>query len=188
MGTRKMSTEKGKVLKPRIHESVFVAEGARIYGDVEIGEGSSVWFNAVIRGDEGKITIGKNTNIQDNAVIHSDMNVGTEIGDNVTIGHGAIVRGCKIGNNVMIGMNATIMTYSEIGEYSIVGANTFVPYNKKFPARSEILGLPAKLVRELKDEELETITKSTKIYEELKKNYTEKKILGYKKEQVFENE
>lgn len=175
-----MSTEKGKVLKPKIHESVFVAEGARIYGDVEIGEGSSVWFNAVIRGDEGKITIGMNTNIQDNAVIHSDMNVGTEIGDNVTIGHGAIVRGCKIGNNVMIGMNSTIMTNSEIGEYSIVGANTFVPYNKKFPPRSEIIGIPAKFVREVREEELETIKNGTKIYEELKKLYSEKKVLGYK--------
>lgn len=170
----------GKVLKPKIHESVFIAEGARIYGDVEIGEGSSVWFNAVIRGDEGKIKIGKNTNIQDNAVIHSDMGVATEIGDNVTIGHGAIVRGCKIGNNVMIGMNATVMTNSEIGEYSIVGANAFVPYNKRFPPRSEILGLPAKLVREVNEEDLETIRKGTQVYEGLKKLYFEKRILGYK--------
>ncbi|MEM3526503.1 MAG: gamma carbonic anhydrase family protein [Candidatus Jordarchaeaceae archaeon] len=169
-----------KVLKPKIHESVFIAEGARIYGDVEIGEGSSVWFNAVIRGDEGKVTIGKNTNIQDNAVVHSDMGVATEIGDNVTIGHGAIVRGCKIGNNVMIGMNATIMTNSEIGEYSIVGANSFVPYNKKFPPRSRILGLPATLVREVNEEDLETIRKGTQVYEELKKLYFEKRILGYK--------
>nr|MDO8082810.1 gamma carbonic anhydrase family protein [Candidatus Freyarchaeota archaeon] len=176
-----MSTKKGKVLKPKIHESVFVAEGARIYGDVEIGEGSSVWFNAVVRGDEGKITIGKNTNIQDNAVVHSDMNVGTEIGDNVTIGHGAIVRGCKIRNNVMVGMNSTVMTNSEIRENSIVGANTFVPYDKKFPPRSLILGVPAKLVRELKDEELEAGKMATQIYEGLVKNYSEKRILGYQK-------
>jgi carbonic anhydrase/acetyltransferase-like protein (isoleucine patch superfamily) len=175
------NAKKGEILKPKIHKSVFVAEGARIYGDVEIGEGSSVWFNAVIRGDEGKITIGKNTNIQDNAVVHSDMTVGTEIGDNVTIGHGAIVRGCKLRNNVMVGMNSTVMTNSEIGENSIIGANTFVPYNHKFPPRSEILGVPAKLVRELKDEELETIRKATQIYEGLKKSYSEKKILGYKK-------
>ncbi len=80
----------------------FVAEGARIYGDVEIRENASVWFNAVIRGDEGKIAIGRNTNVQDNVVVHSDLFVGTEIGDNVTVGHGAIIRGCRIGNNVMI--------------------------------------------------------------------------------------
>jgi carbonic anhydrase/acetyltransferase-like protein (isoleucine patch superfamily) len=175
------NAKKGEILKPKIHKSVFVAEGARIYGDVEIGEGSSVWFNAVIRGDEGKITIGKNSNIQDNAVVHSDMTVGTEIGDNVTVGHGAIIRGCKLRNNVVVGMNSTVMTNSEIGENSIVGANTFVPYDQKFPPLSLILGVPAKRVRELKDEDLETIRKSTQIYEALKKSYSEKKILGYKK-------
>lgn len=180
-GIRKMPNDKKvEILKPKVHESVFVAEGAQIYGDVEIGEGSSVWFNAVIRGDEGKITIGKNTNIQDNTVIHSDMTVETEIGDNVTIGHGAVVRGCKIRNNAMIGMNSTVMTNSEIGEYSIVGANTFVPYNKKFPPKSEIIGLPAKLVRKVNEEDLETIKKGTEVYKGLKKLYSEKKIIGYK--------
>jgi carbonic anhydrase/acetyltransferase-like protein (isoleucine patch superfamily) len=173
--------EKEQVLKPKVHESVFIAEGARIYGDVEIGEGSSVWFNVVIRGDEGKITIGRNTSIQDNAVLHSDMTIGTEIGDGATIGHGAIIRGCRIGNNVMIGMNATIMTNSEIGDDSVVGANTFVPYNKKFPPRSLITGLPARLVRELKSEELGSGRIATSIYEGLKKKYSEKKILGYTK-------
>ena len=93
----------GPVLKPKVHDSVFVAEGAHIYGDVEIGEGSSVWFNAVIRGDEGKVTIGSNTNIQDNTVLHSDDGAEVEIGDNVTIGHGAVIRGGSIGDNVMWG-------------------------------------------------------------------------------------
>ncbi len=177
-----MPNDKEEILKPKIHESVFIAEGAQIWGDVEIGEGSSVWFNAVLRGDEGKITIGKNTNIQDNAVVHSDMMVGTELGDNITIGHGAIVRGCKLRNNVMVGMNSTVMTNCDIGENSIIGANTFVPYDKKFPPRSLILGVPAKLVRELRDEELETIRLGTQVYKGLVKNYSEKKILKYKKE------
>lgn len=177
-----MANEKeGEILKPKIHESVFVAEGAQVYGDVEIGEGSSVWFNAVIRGDEGKITIGKNTNIQDNAVLHSDMLVGIEIGDNVTIGHGAIIRGSKIGNNVMVGMNSTVMTNSEIGDHSVIGANSFVPYDKKFPPRSLIIGAPAKLVRELRDEELVASKMATQIYQGLMKKYSEKKILGYQK-------
>lgn len=177
-----MSNEKeGEILKPKIHKSVFIAEGAQIWGDVEIGEGSSVWFNAVIRGDEGKITIGKNTNIQDNTVLHSDMLVGIEIGDNVTIGHGAIIRGCKIGNNSVVGMNSTVMTNSEIGDDSIVGANTFVPYDKKFPPRSLIIGMPAKIVRELKEGDLETNKIATQIYKGLVKNYSEKKILGYGK-------
>ncbi|MGQ9721433.1 MAG: gamma carbonic anhydrase family protein [Candidatus Jordarchaeum sp.] len=177
-----MSNEKeGEILKPKIHKSVFIAEGAQIWGDVEIGEGSSVWFNAVIRGDEGKITIGKNTNIQDNTVLHSDMLVGIEIGDNVTIGHGAIIRGCKIGNNSVVGMNSTVMTNSEIGDDSIVGANTFVPYDKKFPPRSLIIGMPAKIVRELKEGDLEANKIATQIYKGLVKNYSEKKILGYGK-------
>ncbi len=173
--------EEVEVLKPKIHQSVFVAEGAQIWGDVEIGEGSSVWFNAVIRGDEGKIIIGKNTNIQDNAVLHSDMFVGIQIGDNVTVGHGAIIRGTKIGNNVMVGMNSTVMTNSEIGESSIIGANSFVAYDKRFPPRSLIIGVPAERVRELRDDELEASKMATEIYKGLVKNYSEKKILGYQK-------
>jgi carbonic anhydrase/acetyltransferase-like protein (isoleucine patch superfamily) len=146
-------------LVPQIHESVFVADGARIYGDVEIGEGSSVWFNAVI---------------------HSDMMVNVEIGDNVTVGHGAIVRGCRIGNNVIIGMNATVMTNVEIGDYSIVGANTFVPYNKMFPPRSLITGSPAQLVRKLKTKDIEISDMVVKLYEELAERYAGGKIAGYK--------
>ena len=168
-----------KILKPTVHASVFVAEGARIFGEVEIGEGSSVWFNAVIRGDEGGIIIGKHTNIQENAVVHTDLGTGTLIGDEVTIGHGAIIRGCKIGRGVMIGMNATVMSHAEIGEDSIVGANAVIPYRAKFPPRSVILGMPAKRVRELKTEELGTGRLIAQIYKELMQKYKEKKILGY---------
>ncbi len=166
--------------EPRVDASVFVAEGVRIYGDVVIGKGASVWFNAVLRGDEGKISIGHNTNIQDNAVIHSDMMVNVEIGDNVTIGHGAIIRGCRIGNNVMVGMNSTIMTNAGIGDFSIVGANTFVPYNKKFPPGSLVMGSPAKLIRKLKDEDIAAIGMATDIYIGLAKQYAKGKIAGYR--------
>ena len=177
-----MSNENHKdILKPKIQDSVFIAKGACIYGEVEISEGSSVWFNAVIRGDEDKITIGKNSNIQDNAVIHSDMAVVVEIGDNVTIGHGAIVRGCRIGDNVWIGMNSTIMTNSEIGNNSIIGANSFVPYNKRFPPRSLIFGVPAKLIRELTTEEIKSIETPIKVYKELIESYSQRKIVGFKR-------
>jgi carbonic anhydrase/acetyltransferase-like protein (isoleucine patch superfamily) len=168
-----------KILKPSIHPSVFIAEGARIYGDVEIREGASVWFNAVIRGDEGRIVIGRNTNIQDNCVVHSDQEVGIEIGDEVTIGHGAIIRGCRIGNGCMIGMNATIMNNSEIGAESIVGTGAVVPYNKTYPPRSLILGVPARPVRVLADEETTVNRKAARIYQELVDQYRSGVIAGY---------
>lgn len=168
-----------KILKPKIHESVFIAEGACIYGDVEVGEGSSIWFNAVLRGDEGKITIGKNTNIQDNVVVHSDGMIPVEIGDRVTVGHGAIIRGCRLGNSVMVGMNATIMSGVEIGDYCSVGANCFIPYNKKYPPGSLIAGIPAKLLRELKEAETLVNDMPVKIYRDVIKKYLDKKILGH---------
>jgi carbonic anhydrase/acetyltransferase-like protein (isoleucine patch superfamily) len=176
-----MSNEKQKgILKPEIHDSVFIAKGARIYGDVEISEGASIWFNAVIRGDEGKVAIGRNSNIQDNSVIHSDMMVSVEIGSNVIIGHGAVIRGCRIRDNVSVGMNSTVMTDSEIGDNSIVGANSFVPYKKKFPPRSLIFGVPAKFIRELTTEEIESIKIPIDVYKELVESYSQGKIMGYK--------
>jgi carbonic anhydrase/acetyltransferase-like protein (isoleucine patch superfamily) len=171
-----------EILKPRIHNTVFVAAGACIYGDVEIGAGSSIWFNAVIRGDEGKIIVGRNTNIQDNAVLHSDLMVSVEIGDNVTIGHGAIVRGARIEDNVMVGMNSTVMTNSVIGENSIVGANSFIAYNKIYPPRSLIMGAPARLVRELREEELGAYRVSADIYRALVEGYSADRIVGYRGE------
>lgn len=178
-----MTNQNGKqVLEPRVHESVFIAQGARIYGDVEIMEGSSVWFNAVIRGDEGKIVVGKDTNIQDNTVIHSDGTIPVEIADNVTIGHSAVIRGCKIGNSVMVGMNATIMSGVEIGEYSVIGANSFIPYNKKFPPRSLITGVPAKLIRELTEQETAVNDVTPLLYEEVIDKYRQGIIVGVESE------
>ena len=159
------------ILKPKIHESVFIAEGARIYGDVEIGQGANIWFNAVIRGDEGKIRIGKNTNVQDNVVIHSDGRQ-TEIGEMVTIGHGAVLRSCRIGSHVMVGMNATIMTGAEIGDHSIVGAHSFVAYDRKFPEKSLLMGVPAELVRKVTGAEEEYSRFASLIYQEHVVNYS----------------
>jgi carbonic anhydrase/acetyltransferase-like protein (isoleucine patch superfamily) len=188
-GDIKMSNRKHDgVLKPEIHDTVFIAKGAHIYGDVEIAEGSSVWFNAVIRGDEGKVAIGTNSNIQDNAVIHSDMMAGVEIGSNVTVGHGAIIRGCKIRDNVSVGMNSTVMSNSEIGSHSILGANSFVPYNKKFPPRSLIFGVPAKFVRELTAEEIESIKIPVNVYKELIESYSRRRIIGYKEIDQWDQE
>ena len=172
---------KESVFVPQVHESVFVAEGARIYGDVEIMENASVWFNTVIRGDEGKVSIGRNTNLQDNVVVHSDLFVATEIGDDVTVGHGAIIRGCKIGNNVMIGMHSTVMTGAEIGENSMVAANCLVPYGSKFPPRSLILGTPAKRVRELTEEETRANAIAIQVYLDLIPKYRDHVIGGFER-------
>jgi len=156
---------------PTIHESVFIAEGARIYGDVKILEGASVWFNAVIRGDEGPVEIGMDTIVQDNVVIHSDLGMPLNIGKRVTIGHGAVIRSCKIGSDVMVGMNATVMSKSEIGEQSIVGANALISYDQHFPPQSLIIGSPAKAVRPLTPEEQTYNQIAIDIYKDLIQRY-----------------
>jgi carbonic anhydrase/acetyltransferase-like protein (isoleucine patch superfamily) len=168
-----------RILRPKIHESVFIADGAKIVGDVEIGKGSSVWFNAVIRGDEGKITIGEDTNIQDNCVLHSDDGAVVEIGDGITIGHGAVIRGCRIGNNTMVGMNATLMSGAVIGEKSIIGANAFVPYNKEIPPRSIVVGAPGRVVGTVTGDAAKVNKNGVRIYKELVDRYQRREIVGY---------
>ncbi len=170
--------ENGQTLRPEIHDSVFIAEGVRIYGDVAIAEEASVWFNVVLRGDEGRIEIGRATNVQDNVIIHSDMGAGVIIGDRVTVGHGTVVRGCRIGADVMVGMNTTIMSHAEIGAQSIVGANSFIPYHKIFPPKSLIMGSPAKVVRGLTDEELGFNKIAIDIYKDLVRRYRSGEIAG----------
>ena len=140
-------------VRPLFSPTVFIAEGAIIRGDVTIGNRASVWFNAVVRGDEGPVRIGECSNVQDCCVLHSDLGAAVEIGTWVTIGHGAVIRGARIADHVMIGMHATIMTGATIGEGSIVGAASFVPYRAEFPSHSLILGSPARLVRPLHDSE-----------------------------------
>ena len=154
-----------------VDPQAFIAEGARVYGEVRIGRGSSVWFNAVLRGDEGPIAIGENTNVQDCCVLHSDMGVGIEIGDWVTIGHGSVVRGATIGSDTMIGMNCTVMTGAVIPEGCIVGAHSFVPYNAHYPPRSMIYGTPARVMKGLGEEELQGSRVAGTIYKELAERY-----------------
>ncbi|SHI67256.1 Carbonic anhydrase or acetyltransferase, isoleucine patch superfamily [Desulfatibacillum alkenivorans DSM 16219] len=165
-------------LKPAVHETAFIADGARVRGDVVIAQGSGVWYNAVMRGDEGRISVGEGTNIQDCVVVHSDLGMGADIGNGCTVGHGAVIRGAKIGDNVMVGMNSTIMTGVEIGRDSIVAANALVSYNKKFPPRSLIQGVPARFVRELTDDEVESNVMAAKLYIELARRYSSGQIAG----------
>lgn len=151
-------------IMPEIDESVFVAESADIIGDVKIGKNSSIWYNTVLRGDEHAIRIGENTNIQDGTVIHVGWDVDTVIGDNVTVGHKALVHGCKIGNNSLVGMGAIVLNGAEIGEYCMIAAGALVTQNKKFPDGVLIMGSPAKVVRELTEEEKQSLIKSADDY------------------------
>ncbi len=136
------------------HKTVWVAENAVLVGDVTIGEGSSVWYGAILRGDEAPITIGKNTNIQDGAVLHEAARYPLVIGDGVTVGHNAILHGCEIGNNVVIGMGSIVMNGAKIGNDSIVGAGALVTQDKEFPDGMMILGSPARALRKLTPEEI----------------------------------
>ncbi|ARJ56228.1 gamma carbonic anhydrase family protein [Campylobacter cuniculorum] len=172
---------KGK--NPKIGQNVFIAQGAKIIGEVEIGDESSVWFNCVLRADVNFIKIGKRTNIQDLTTIHvwhrefnedgslKDAGFPTSIGDDVTIGHNCVIHACTIKDRVLIGMNAVVMDDALIEEDSIVGAGSVVTKGKKFPPRSLILGNPAKFVRELKEEELAFLKISAQNYVHFKDDF-----------------
>ncbi len=137
-----------------IHSTAFIASGAVIVGDVTLAELTSVWFNAVLRGDTTPITIGARSNIQDGAILHADPGFPAEIGEGVTVGHGAIVHGAKVGNNTIIGMGAILLNGAVVGENCIVGAGALITEGKIFPAGSLILGSPAKVVRELTEDDI----------------------------------
>ena len=128
---------------PRIHPTAFVSEACYIVGDVELGENSSVWPGAVIRGDFGRITIGRNSVIQDTCVIHSDDTL--EIGDNVLVTHGAVIHGQRVGNNVLIGINAVILDAAEIGDHCLLGAGTVVRARAVIPDESLVIGVPGQV-------------------------------------------
>ncbi|MFT7552978.1 MAG: carbonic anhydrase/acetyltransferase-like protein (isoleucine patch superfamily) [Rhodothermales bacterium] len=142
-------------LSPTVPESAFIAPSADVIGDVILGESCSVWFNATIRGDVNWIRIGARTNVQDNAVVHVTHKTSpTRIGEDVTIGHSAIVHGCTIGDRVLVGIGSVILDHAEIGEDSLIGAKAMVTGGIKIPARSLVLGSPARVVRELTDAEV----------------------------------
>lgn len=143
---------------PRYDGSNFIADSAEVIGDVRLGEGASIWFNAVVRGDVNWIEIGAATNVQDGAIIHvTHQTAPTRIGDRVTIGHGAIVHGCTVDDRVLIGMGATILDHAVIGTGSIIGARALVTQRQQVPPRSLVLGVPAQVVRQLTDAEVKSI-------------------------------
>lgn len=158
--------------RPRIPASVFVAEGARIVGDVEFGEDCTVWFNAVVRGDVHRIRIGDRTNIQDGAIIHCTLNrFPVEIGSDVTIAHGAIVHGCTIRDHVLIGMGAKVLDRAVVNEFSMIAAGAVVREGTVVPERTLMAGVPARAIRSVTDEEVEMIRKIPLNYIEYAKDY-----------------
>ena len=158
-------------IKPKIHESTFIANSADIIGNVEIFENVSIWFGAVLRGDVEKIVIGKNSNIQDNSTVHTDFGIPCIIGENVTVGHNVVLHSCNISDNVIIGMGSTILNGAKIAKNCLVGANSLVTHKLEYEEGMLILGNPAKIVRMLTDEEIEHIIKNANHYVENAKRY-----------------
>jgi gamma-carbonic anhydrase len=147
-----------KGVTPRVHATAFVDASAQVIGDVEIGEASSVWMNAVVRGDVHWIRIGARSNVQDGTIVHVMTGTHpTTIGDDVTIGHGAVVHGCTLRGRILVGMGAILLNGVDVGEDSIVAAGTLLTEGTRVPARSLVMGSPGKVRRELDDEEVASI-------------------------------
>jgi len=150
--------------KPQIHENAYIAPTAVIIGNVTIGEGSNIWFGAVLRGDWGTITIGKNTSIQENVTIHNEVGSTVEIGDNCIVGHHAMIHGpCTIGNGCLVGIGANVLHRSKMGDGSVVGAGA-VLIGKEIPPRTLAVGVPAKIKKQLSQTGKMEGVKSSGIY------------------------
>jgi carbonic anhydrase/acetyltransferase-like protein (isoleucine patch superfamily) len=147
-----------KGITPRVHETAYVDTSAQVIGDVEIGEASSIWMNAVVRGDVHWIRIGARSNVQDGSVVHvMNGTHPTVIGDEVTIGHGAVVHGCTLRGRILVGMGAILLNGVDVEEDSIVAAGTLLPEGMRVPARSLVMGVPGKVRRLLTDAEVQSI-------------------------------
>lgn len=149
---------------PRIADSAWVADSARVIGNVELAEDASVWFGAVLRGDTEPLRVGKGSNVQDGSVIHADVGYPVTLGENVTVGHQVTLHGCTVGDGSLIGIRAVVMNGAKIGRHCIVGAGSLVTEGKDFPDGSLIVGTPAKVVRQLTPEQIEMLKRSGEHY------------------------
>lgn len=159
--------------KPVVAEGVFIAPGAFLIGDVTVEEGSSIWFGAVLRGDFGKIIVGKNTSIQDNVVMHGLPGGETRVGSNVTVAHGAVLHNCRVEDGAVIGMNAVLLDNSVVGEQAMVAAGSVVSAGANMPARHLVAGVPAAPKKEISGEALNWVKQSAAAYTYLARSYTE---------------
>ncbi len=149
---------------PDIHPRSYIAPSADLIGSVVVGENASVWFNAVLRGDNDFIRIGAHSNVQDGAVLHTDPGVPLTIGEHVTVGHSVMLHGCRIGDFCLVGIGSRVLNHAVIGTHCIIGANTLITERKAFPARSMILGSPGKVVRALSDSEVDSLQGYADLY------------------------
>jgi gamma-carbonic anhydrase len=149
---------------PQMGKGVYIARGAVVVGDVTIGEHSSIWYNAVLRGDINRIIVGHHTNIQDNAVLHLEDDTPCQIGNYVTVGHSAIVHACTVGDETLIGMGSVILDRVKIGKQCLVGAKALVTPGTEIPDGSMVLGMPAKVVRALTQAERDRLKRSAEKY------------------------
>ena len=149
---------------PKIAPSAWIAPNATVIGDVQLGENSSIWWNATLRGDNDPIIIGDNTNIQDGSVLHNDVGIPLILGKNITVGHLVMLHGCTVGDGSLIGIGSILLNRCVIGKQCIVGANTLIPEGKVYPDRCLIVGSPGKVIRELTDEEVARLEKSAAHY------------------------
>ena len=157
---------------PRIHPSVYMAENVCVIGDVEIGEDSSLWFGTVVRGDVNYVRIGRRTNLQDNSVVHVTHETHpTLVGDNVTVGHGVVLHGCVLHSNILVGMGAIVMDGAVVEDYVLIAAGALIPPGKRIPSGVLVAGVPAKVVRDLKEEEIRLIEESARNYVRYKNEY-----------------
>ncbi|GAB2516723.1 gamma carbonic anhydrase family protein [Paramicrobacterium agarici] len=150
--------------EPSISDSAFIAPGAKVVGNVSIGEESGVWYNAVLRGDSDSITIGDRSNLQDGVAVHVDAGSPTVIGDDVSVGHNAVVHGCTIGNTVLVGMGAVVLSGATVGDEVLIAGGAVVLGGTEVPPRSLVAGVPAKVRRELTDDEVESIRANARHY------------------------
>ncbi|WP_139904637.1 gamma carbonic anhydrase family protein [Clostridium thermarum] len=165
-----------KGIYPKVAEDVFIAEGSHIIGYVTIEKNCSIWFGAVLRGDDNYITVGEGTNIQDNSVIHGSKDTApTIIGKYVTIGHNAIIHGAEIGDNCLIGMGSIIMNNCKIGKNTIIGAGSLIPGGKEIPEGVLCMGSPAKIIRNLTEEEYKKLRSSAEHYIKMMGEYNDKR-------------
>lgn len=159
--------------RPTRGQDVFVADGARVIGSVVLGDNSSIWFGVVIRGDNDLITIGEHSNVQDNAVLHTDSGIPLTLGKGVTVGHNAMLHGCTVGDYSLIGINAVVLNGAKIGKHCIIGANALVPENMEIPDGSLVVGSPAVIKRQLNERQCKMLEGSAAHYVHNAKRYRE---------------